>query len=416
MTATTDRPGVTDVGTLDPEQVEQLYRRHLHASKLDEQRSWGLDVVMGRREGARFEDARTGRWLWNCHCNGSTFSFGHRNPRIVEAVQHALDTVDVGNHHLLSPWRAVAASRLSGLCGGRLPGVVFTASGSEATDVAIKVARAATGRRRVVTATWAWHGTTGLAVAAAGAWFAGMFGLDDPDFTQVPWNDVEALATGIDEQTALVLLEAIPATAGFPMPAEGYLQAVEARCREVGAVFAVDEVQTGLGRTGRVWSYEHDAVTPDLVTVGKGLSGGVYPIAAVLLNDALFERYCSVPAANVSTFGGAEPACAAVIAVCDLLDEPGFLENVRARAEQFREGLVDLPVELRQRGLVMALGVEPPDNGKALWRRLLAEGVFGFPASFAPQLVQYKPPLVLTEADTAEIVAATRQAVLAGTP
>ena len=162
---------------------------------------------------------------------------------------------------------------------------MFASGGSEAIDVAIKTARRATGRRRIVTLAAGYHGRTGLSGAAGEDAGAAYFLSDLPDqFAKVPFGDVDAIAAEMSTgDVAAVLLETVPATYGFPVPAEGYLPAVKALCEEHEALYIADEVQTGLGRTGRLWGVETFGVQPDILVTAKGLSGGMYPIAATVM-------------------------------------------------------------------------------------------------------------------------------------
>ena len=156
-----------------------------------------MPLVLGRREGARFQDAYSGRWYWNCHCNGGVFNLGHRHPRVVGAVRDALEEIDIGNHHLMSPWRGALAERLVATTGGRLPGVVLGVSGSEVVDVAVKLARGTTGRETIVSAAGGYHGVTGYAMAAGDPQFREPFGAGAAGFVQVPWNDLSAIDAAI---------------------------------------------------------------------------------------------------------------------------------------------------------------------------------------------------------------------------
>lgn len=357
--------------------------------------------MVGRREGARFEDLRTGRWLWNCHSNGGTFNLGHRNPDVIATLIDALADVDIGNHHLPSPHRSGAAEALAATTDGGLPGVVFSASASEANELAIKVARMQTGRSKIVVTDWCYHGTTTLTMAATVA-MAERFGMSDDSVVSVAWNDTDAIRAAIDDSTAIVLLEAIPATVGFPIPEPGYLRSISSRCNEMGALLCIDEVQTGLGRTGHVWSYQHDDIEPDMVVTGKGLSGGIYPIAATLLNPTVFEVYSSLPRVHLSTFGGAELGSAVATKVCELITDPQLLHRVDRHAAMFHERLAAAGIEHRQRGLVMALRVKGQRHWRT-WQKLLEHEVFAMPASFTSEWVQFKPPLILTDSDAGEI-------------
>ena len=246
----------------------------------------GVDLVIGLREGYRLWDL-DGRELLDFHLNGGVFNLGHRHPELVAALRDALDTLDVGNHHFPSLARAELAEALvRTMPPGELQYVVFSPSGGEAIDVAIKSARHATQRRTIVSIEGGYHGHTGLALATGHERFAQLFlsaGAGE-DFVRVPFNDLDAMEVALGRhQVAAVILDTIPATCGFPLPAPGYLPGVKALCERHGALYVADEVQTGLGRTGRMWGVECFGVAPDILVTGKGLSGGLYPISAAVL-------------------------------------------------------------------------------------------------------------------------------------
>jgi putrescine aminotransferase len=391
------------------EALLDAFATHVHPGKVRTFEALGVDVLMGAREGARFQDARSGAWLWNCHSNGGVFNLGHRNPTVIRALRDALDHLDIGNHHLVSGWRAKAAEQLAASTGGTLPGVVFTVSGSEAIDVAIKIARGSTGRRRIVTTDGSYHGATGLAVAAGGDRSTRQrYLLDLPEFVHVPWDDLDAMHAAVDDDTAAVLLEAIPATLGFPPPSPGYLRGVQERCREQGAMFVVDEVQTGLGRTGSAWFSRQEALHPDALIVGKGLSGGIYPVSATLLAHDPFLWFTEEFGSHPSSFGGSELGCVVASTVCDLVGADGFLEHVQGLAQRFAHGFHGAPFGLRQRGLVMALETGREGGAFEAWAELFRAGVFAFPAAYDTSVLQFKPPLILRDEEADEIVSLVR--------
>lgn len=392
----------------DRASTEVAFADHVNRGKVEAYRALGLELVMGARDGARFADAFDGRWYWNCHANGGVFNLGHRHPAVVAAVRDALDHLDIGNHHLVSGWRARLAERLAASTGGLLAGVVFGVGGGEANDLAIKLARAHTGRSGVVSVAGGYHGHTGLSLATGDPQYRDPFGPNLPGFTQVPFGDLGAMDAAVDETTAAVILEPIPATLGMPVPPPGYLAGVQARCREVGACFILDEVQTGLGRTGSTWYFTQEGLRPDIVTTGKGLSGGVYPITATLLRAELHAFFDDHPFVHVSTFGGAEPGCAAALAVLDVIEAPGFAERVRALGERFEAGFRGLPFELRRRGLFMGLRFPTAGGGVAAAASLIRAGVFAVFANNDPSVLQFLPPLVLTDAEADEIIAIVR--------
>lgn len=401
-------PGAGELPYGSAAATAEAFAAHVNAGKVATFRAFGLDLVMGERRGPRFRDAYDGRWLYNCHCNGGVFNLGHRHPAVVEAVRAGLDHLDIGNHHLVSGWRALLAERLAASTGGVLPGVVFGVGGGEATDLALKVARAHTGRAGVVSANGGYHGHTGLALATGDPEYRDPFGPNLPGFVQVPFDDLAALEAAVDDSTAAVILETIPATLGMPVPSPGYLAGVERLCRNRGACFVLDEVQTGLGRTGAMWAYQHEGVEPDMVVLGKGLSGGVYPITATLMSREIHAFFDHHPFVHISTFGGSELGCVAALAVLDIVEGPGFLERVRALGERFEAGLAGLPVGLRRRGLFM--GLKLAEDGAALMASagLIRAGVFAVYANNDTSVVQLLPPLILSDDDADEIIGIVR--------
>jgi acetylornithine/succinyldiaminopimelate/putrescine aminotransferase len=393
------------------EEAAEAFAAHVNRGKVRALEAIGVEIVLGEREGARFQDACSGRWYWNCHCNGGVFNLGHRHPGVVAAVRKGLEHLDVGNHHLVSGWRARLAEQLAESTGERLPFAVFTPSGTESVDLALRLARATTGRPKVVAALGAYHGLSGFALAASDPRWFEPFGPAPGGFVHVPFNEIDAMRDEIDSDTAAVILEAIPATLGFPAPRPGYLREVADAARAAGALLVLDEVQTGLGRTGTNWYFEQEKVEPDMVITGKGLGGGVYPISAVLLREELEAFFDSNPFAYVSTFGGAEIGCVAASAVMDQIAEPGFLAGVEELGARFERAFAGMPFELRRFGLTMGLQFSDEQGGVLAAKRLIDGGVFAVYAEHDHSVTQFKPPLIVTEAEVDEIAAAVRGAL-----
>ena len=249
---------------IDRERVLRQSREHLFPHRIDTFSALGVDLVIGRREGYRLWDV-DGRELMDFHLNGGTYSLGHRNPELLATLLESFETADVGNHHFTNPARAELAERLAHATG--LQYAVFTPSGSEANDVAIKSVRRRTGRRKIVALDCGYHGRSGLSGAAGNDDTAAFFNSDLPDeFVKVPFDDLDAMEKALEGQdVAAVLMETIPATAGFPVPSDGYLPGVRALCDRTGTLYIADEVQTGLGRTGKLWGVDCWGVTPDIL-------------------------------------------------------------------------------------------------------------------------------------------------------
>lgn len=395
--------------SMDRDALFAGYRKHVNPGKIAMFEQFGLDAVMGRRDGIRFWDEFDPERSWiNCHGNGGVYNLGHRHPQVVAAVAAALEAADIGNHHLPAPGRAELAARLAATTDQLLPGVVLGVSGGEAVDLAIKIARGATGRSGIVSMDGGYHGHTGLALATGDPAYRDPFGPNLPGFSQVELDNVAALDAAVTSDTAAVIVEPVPATLGMPIPSPGYLPAVQRICRERGALLIVDEVQTGLGRTGLVWAYQHWGLEPDLVVTGKGLSGGIYPITATLMTAALHSVFERHPFVHISTFGGAEPGCAAGLAVLDILERPSFLTHVEAIGERLAAGLDGLPFEVRRLGMMMGLAFPSPAAGMLAAKLLFDAGIFAVYANNDTAVLQFLPPLVTTEDEADEIIGIVR--------
>ena len=199
--AARESPGETQSATAGQpygtrEETIGAFASHVDRGKARALEAIGVDLVMGEREGARFRDAYTGRWYWNCHCNGGVFNLGHRHPAVVAAVREGLDHLDVGNHHLVSGWRARLAEQLAESTDGLLTHAVFTPSGTESVDLALRLARAVTGRPKIFAALGGYHGVSGFALAASDPRWFEPFGFGPSGFVHVPFNDAEAMRRG----------------------------------------------------------------------------------------------------------------------------------------------------------------------------------------------------------------------------
>jgi acetylornithine/succinyldiaminopimelate/putrescine aminotransferase len=394
------------------QRVIALSREYLMPARVAAWEQLGVPLVIGRREGYRIWDL-DGRELLDVHLNGGTYNLGHRNPELVSLLRRSFDELDVGNHHFPSEARAELAEALALCTPGELHYSVFVPSGSEANDLAIRVARHATGRRKVVSLEAAFHGRTGLSAAAGRPDMARYFHADYPqEFVTVPFDDLEAMERALSARdVACVLMETIPATYGFPVPSDGYLAGVKTLCERTGTLYVADEVQTGLGRTGHLWGIEAFRVEPDVLVTGKGLSGGLYPIAAVVMTKAVGAFLEEQGWGYVSTFGGAEPGCRVAKRVLEICSRPEVLAGARRTGERLAKGLAGLRARhpflagVRQKGLVMGLETGQDGGAVRLSRALYGRGVWAMFSGFAPSVLQWKVGLLADEAYCDELLA-----------
>jgi acetylornithine/succinyldiaminopimelate/putrescine aminotransferase len=407
---------------MNKQQALELSRKHICPNRVEMLGMLGVDLVIGKRQGYRIWDVE-GHELIDVHINGGTFNLGHCNPEIVATLVENAPHLDIGNHHFPSTLRAELGAALSATTGDRLSKVVLSASGSEAVDVALKSARRATGRRRVVGIQGGYHGRTGLSGAAGDSSSAAFFLSDLPDeFTAVPFNDIAALDAALrGGDVAAVILETIPATLGFPLPSEGYLPKVKELCEAQGALYIADEVQTGLGRTGKMWAFQRFGVEPDIAVTGKGLSGGMYPISATLLSERAGGWLSEDGWAHVSTFGGSELGCVVALKALEITERPSTVDHVDALALRLTHELERLSeafpflAEVRQCGLVIGLKFDDPMGGMKMSKALYDHGVWAMFAGFDRSVLQFKPGILLSREDADVLLSRVERALEAVT-
>jgi acetylornithine/succinyldiaminopimelate/putrescine aminotransferase len=394
---------------INKDRVLDLTRRYVAPHRVEVWDAFETQLVLGRREGYRIWDL-DGHELIDLHLNGGTFNLGHRNPEIIEAMVRAAAELDIGNHHFASLARAELGEELARLTPGDLTYSVFCASGSEANDVAIKTARHATGRRTIVGLTAGFHGRTGLSGAAGENAAARYFLSDSDDFVTVPFGELDAMEASLrGEDVAAVIVETVPATYGFPIVPEGYLQGIRALCDRYGALYIADEVQTGLGRSGSLWAIERFGVQADVLVTGKGLSGGLYPIAAAVIGTRAAGWLHEYGWGHVSTYGGSELGCRVAQKVLEITTRPAVRTNVTRLISRFQSGLAAIHerqgylTEVRQTGLIIGLRVDHPDGAVYLQQELYKLGIWAIASGFDQSVLQFKPGLLMDE-DTVKVV------------
>jgi acetylornithine/N-succinyldiaminopimelate aminotransferase len=330
---------------------------------------------------------------------------GHRHPALIEAVTTQLNTLGhTSNLYATEPGIALAEALVAHLGSDSQARVFFCNSGTEANEVAFKITRL-TGRTKLVAAQGAFHGRTMGSLALTGqptkqAPFEPLPG----DVTHVPYGDVGALAAVVDTDTAAVFLEPIMGEGGVVVPPAGYLAAAREITARHGALLVLDEVQTGVGRTGAFFAHQHDGITPDIVTLAKGLGGGL-PIGACLAIGATADLL--TPGLHGSTFGGNPVCTAAAVAVLrtlaaeDLISRAGVLGKTLSHGiEELNHPLVD---HVRGKGLLQGVVLTAP-KGKAV--ELAARDAGFLVNAAAPDVVRLAPPLIITEAQIEEFLGA----------
>jgi acetylornithine/N-succinyldiaminopimelate aminotransferase len=327
----------------------------------------------------------------------ATNALGHAHPAIVEAVSRQVASLGHISNFFMAEPTVTLAERLLQLF-GREGRVFFCNSGAEANEAAFKIGRL-TGRTHMVATDGGFHGRTMGALA-----LTGQPAKQDPfrplpaDVTHVPYGDAQALAAAVTEETALVVIEPVQGENGVVVPPAGYLKAARAITAATGALLVLDEVQTGIGRTGTWFEYQaHEGVLPDVVTLAKQLGGGL-PLGATVA----FGRAAELlqPGHHGTTFGGNPVACAAGLAVLDTIENEGLLENVKRQSGRLRDGIEGLGHRLIDyvRGAGLLLGIVLTEPLAAQVQQAAQEAGFLVNAP-APDVVRLMPPLNLRDAD-----------------
>ncbi len=330
---------------------------------------------------------------------------GHRHPAVIEAVTRQLNTLGhTSNLYATEPGIALAEA-LVGLLGADADArVFFCNSGTEANEVAFKITRL-TGRTKLVAAQGAFHGRTMGSLALTGQPskqepFAPLPG----DVVHVPYGDIDELARAVDQDTAAVFLEPIMGEGGVVVPPAGYLVAARELTTKHGALLVLDEVQTGMGRTGAFFAHQHDGVTPDVVTLAKGLGGGL-PIGACIAVGPVGQLL--TPSLHGSTFGGNPVCTAAALAVLQVLADDDLIGRADVLGKSLHDGIESLGHPLvdhvRGRGLLRGVVLTSPE-GKAVEAAARDAGFLVNAA--APDVIRLAPPLVITEAQVDEFLTA----------
>jgi len=367
--------------TLNPEERQrvisesvQFWNEHVNAGFLQYRKSVSTDytAVEWEDEGAVFRDVN-GKEFIDMLGGFGIYVVGHRHPKVLKAVTDQLQKQAIHSQELIDPLRTYLAKLVSQITPGDLNFSFFSNSGTESVEGCLKMAMLTTGRRKLIGTIGAFHGKTlGALGGTSKAFFREPF-LPLLNWTHVPFGDVDALAmilksgdfTG--DRAAAVVIEPIQGEGGIVVAPPGYLKAARALCDEFGAMLIFDEVQSGMGRTGKMCACEHDGVTPDLMALGKGFGGGVMPIGAVVGTQKTWQKYIDNPFLHTTTFGGNPLACAAAIATIHVLLEENLLQAAAEKGEYLLKHINALaqkyPKVLKlARGRGLMLGMEFMDN------------------------------------------------------
>jgi len=412
------------IGTFPQKELLKLYMKHVNGPKVRFFKSLGLGVIPGEREGVKMrtlEGSKPGEpplEFLNCRTSGGVYNLGHQNPIIFQIFKDALEEgLDIGDHILLSEQRALLGKKLADLLPGDISKTTFGVGGGESIDCAIKFSRAYTKRKGCISAIGGYHGHTGFALAAGDPGFRDKFLWEIPGFKQVPFGDIDAMRRAVTNDIACVILETIPATAGILIASEGYFAEVREICDDTGTMMILDEVQTGLGRTGHLWAiyggiYPNEKVVPDFMVLGKGMTAGIYPLSTCSYKPFIEKAvYKDDPFIHISTTGGSDIGCAITLEMLKIQSDQKFLNHVKEMGRLFQSGLEgiknefsDLIKDVRGRGLMLGVEFYNETDSQLAMLSIIKEGVLLDYCNNKKDTLKILPPLIVQKHELDEIL------------
>jgi acetylornithine/LysW-gamma-L-lysine aminotransferase len=358
-------------------------------------------IVMVRGQGASLWDSEGNEYI-DCAAGHGVANLGHAHPKVAAAIAEQSTQLVTLFETFYNDKRAALMEKISTLVPG-LGRVFFCNSGTEAVEAALKFARVSTGRIAFIAAMRGFHGRTmGALSATYNKKYKEAFEPLVPGFSHVPYNNITALDEAVTEQVAAVILEAVQGEGGVYPADPAYLQAARRICTERGALLIIDEIQAGLGRTGKMFAFEHSGITPDMVCVAKSLAGGL-PIGAVLFGDSVKNL---APGLHGSTFGGNPLACAAGLAALTAIEEEDLPGQAAAKGAYLMEALksIESPLIREVRGLGLMVGIELKQKVAPYLQALQERRIIALNAGLTT--IRLLPPLVITQEQLDRVVAA----------
>jgi len=394
------------------DRTTEYYGRHLNPGFLKFKKSSDSKAIEWSGSGATMVDIH-GRRFIDCLGGYGVYVLGHRPPEVIAALQRVFERIGMYSQELLSPFQAELAHRLAGLSPGDMKYTYYHSGGAESNDAAIKIARLATGRRKHITMSNSFHGKTLGALSATNREpIRKPFEPLVPGFIEVQWDDLESLEAAMSDEIASVILEPVQGEGGINLPSDGYLKGVRELCDRHGALMHFDEIQTGFGRTGRWFGAQHWEVAADLMTLGKALGGGIYPISAVHGNERAWHRLEENPWWITNTFGGSAPACACALATIEVMRRDGVVEQAAAKGELFLRLLREAAeahagriAEVRGIGLLIGVEFVRQEDAVSVAKNLFAKDVLTAHTINNPAVIRIEPPLIISEEEIRQVVA-----------
>jgi putrescine aminotransferase len=406
---------------MDKTQIEKLFGRYINEGQVKYLKAGHLDVQETKREGITFTDPYSGQQLIDCFSSAGSFNTGRKNKELLAVLEKALDEYDMGNYNLVSKPKVDFAKKLISLCPGDINHILFAAGGGDAVDGAIKLARGSTGKQEIISTIKAYHGHTGFALSANGKeHYRKYFEPLMPGFTFVPFGDLDAMKAAATKNTAAIIIEPIQGEAGIFVGEDDYLHGLREICDRLNILLIFDEIQTGFGRTGKLFACQHSGVVPDIMTVAKSISGGLFPNAAILYRDRddLLNFVRKNPDFHPSYVGSTDLGCFVSLKVMEYMETNKLWDDCLKVGEHFKAELIKIKEdnpkiikEVRGRGLMIGIEYIHEFLGPMMTDALAKNGVFAVYSGNAPQVMRFMVPIVASKEDIDFIIDKVKSAV-----
>lgn len=393
------------------EKTLESYEQYVNPAMARLFRFMGLATIEEKAEGIYIID-NTGKKYIDCLGGYGSINLGHSNKEIVEACKEQMDKMPLSSKILINSKLAELCEKLAEITPEGLKYSFICNSGTEAVEGALKVAKIATGKPEIIATKGGFHGKSLGALSATGReLFRTPFEPLLPGFKHVPFGDINAMKNAITENTAAIIIEIIQGEGGVILPPEGYIQNLRDLCTEKGVLLIVDEVQTGMARTGKMFASEHYNIKPDIMCLAKALGGGVMPIGAVIATEELWEKYIEAPLLHTSTFGGNPLACTAALKTIEIIQRDNLVEKTAEKGQYLLNKLTQLqekyPTVIKEvRGMGLLIGIEfcKEGLGGMLMSEAIDKGLLVAYTLNNEKIFRIEPPLIITKEEIDEVI------------
>jgi putrescine aminotransferase len=385
--------------------AEQVFSRAM----VQHLKSTGLDVIEDRREGPYLVDVQGRRYL-DCFSSAATYNLGRRNQEIVDELQKAIRETDQGNFLIISEEKAALSAKLADFMPQSLNCFLFTVTRGEGMEAACKLARGFTGRGELITVDGGWYGHTGFSFTLSERRDKDELGCLIPDVKVIPFNDIGVAEKQISSRTAAVILEPIQAENHCRQVEEAYLRELRDLCDKNGALLILDESQTGFGRTGYKFAADYYNVYPDLMVIGEAMSGGMFPMCAMVFTERVKRFFDEHPLIHLCTFGGHDIGCRVACKALEVYEKTKPWENARVQGNKILQELTDIVKksphvkEIRGMGLLISILFENEEIASKFCSAAKNRGVIFAQGEVSRASVLIRPALTISDKEVDIIV------------